>query len=500
MTPRIGWKQRGAGGMMLLLLGSGAFAPSGTLSGQQAPPAPAGRPGPGPGPGPGPAPDASSAQPTATATAPAQVSASARRVYEQARAQLLQVRTLLKGQDSQKSVGSGFLVTDEGHIITNYHVVSSAALEPERYRLVYSTADRTEGPLQLLAFDAIHDLALVKPADTAALAGRAPLRFRSRANVLAQGERIYSLGNPLDVGFAVIEGTYNGLVERSFYDTIFFAGSLNAGVSGGPTLDDNGQVIGVNVAARRDGEQVSFLVPAAFAEDLLQRARQAPPIAKPAHAELTNQLMAHQAELTTRFLAQPWRNAGHAQYVIPLAQEQFMRCWGGSTAADEKGLEYELSNCHMESSIFVSDWLTTGSLSVRHEAYDGRKLGTLRFAAKYSQSFANEDFSDRADKHRTVPQCHERYIDRNGLPMRAVLCMRAYKRLTGLYDLSVLVATVDAPIAGVQGRFDAEGVSFDNALALSDHYLKGFGPAGKQTTQARPAAPPAPQAAAGGAR
>ena len=57
---------------------------------------------------------------------------------------------------------------------------------------------------------------------------------------MSQGERIYSLGNPLDVGFAVIEGTYNGLVERSFYPTIFFAGSLNPGVSGGPTLDQQG--------------------------------------------------------------------------------------------------------------------------------------------------------------------------------------------------------------------------------------------------------------------
>jgi serine protease Do len=64
-------------------------------------------------------------------------------------------------------------------------------------------------------------------------------------------------------------------------------------------------------------------------------------------------------------------------------------------------------------------------------------------------------------------------------------CVRAYKKLTGLYDLSVLVATVDAPISGVQGRFDAEGVSFDNALKLSDHYLKGFGRAGgKQTARA----------------
>jgi hypothetical protein len=130
------------------------------------------------------------------------------------------------------------------------------------------------------------------------------------------------------------------------------------------------------------------------------------------------------------------------------------------------------------------------------------------FAARYSASFANESFDDHADKHRTVPQCHERFIDRGGLPMRAVLCMRAYKKLTGLYDLSVLVATVDAPRTGVQGRFDAEGVSFDNALALSDHYLKGFGWARKDAaTPAAPAnpappSPPGPQAAAttGGAR
>ncbi len=76
---------------------------------------------------------------------PAPISASAQRVYEDARAQLLQVRTLLKGQDTQASVGSGFVVSDQGHIITNYHVVSQAALQPERYRLVFSTSDRTRG-------------------------------------------------------------------------------------------------------------------------------------------------------------------------------------------------------------------------------------------------------------------------------------------------------------------------------------------------------------------
>src|SRR5262245_9739816 len=248
---------------------------------------------------------------------PTVVSASAQRVYDNARSRLFQVRTLLKGQDSQASVGSGFLVSREGHIVTNYHVVSQAALQPERYRLVYSTADRAEGPLQLLAFDAIHDLAIVKPATPGALDGREPLHFRPKTTALAQGERIFSLGNPLDVGFAVIEGTYNGLVERSFYPTLFFAGSLNPGVSGGPTLDQQGQVIGVNVAARTDREKVSFLVPAEFAVDLLGHGRDVAPMTEAAYPELTKQLTAHQAALSDRFLAQPWRNAGHQRYRIP---------------------------------------------------------------------------------------------------------------------------------------------------------------------------------------
>jgi hypothetical protein len=425
------------------------------------------------------------AQPPDSPPAPepaAPVSASAQRVYDEARSQLFQVRTLLKGQDSQASVGSGFLVTEQGHIITNYHVVSQAALQPERYRLVYSTADRTEGPLQLLAFDAIHDLAIVKPAAPDALTGRRPLRFRPQTAPLAQGERIYSLGNPLDVGFAVIEGTYNGLVERSFYPTIFFAGSLNPGVSGGPTLDQQGQVIGINVAARTDGEQVSFLVPAQFAANLLEQKKAASPITAPAYPELTSHLIAHQAALSERFLAQPWRSAGHPHYRIPVPQEEFMRCWGRSTPADTKGLEYQRSDCQMDTRIFVSGWLTTGSITVRHEAYDGSKLGIVRFADRYSDSFQNEGFGGPENQHQTAPQCHERYVSSSGPPLRAVVCMTAYKKLQGLYDVSALVATLDSPRIGVQGRFDARGVSFDNALKLTRHYLEGYGWSNGQTS------------------
>ncbi|MBC7955251.1 MAG: trypsin-like peptidase domain-containing protein, partial [Cytophagales bacterium] len=413
--------------------------------------------------------------PVAPAESPASapVSLSARKVYEQARSQLVQIRTVLKGQASQTSVGSGFLVSSQGHLITNFHVVSEAALKPERHELVSVTADGREAPVQILMLDVLHDLALLKMSGSKPSTGYDALSFRPESQKFSQGERMYSLGNPLDVGFAVIEGNYNGLVERSFYPQIFFAGSLSGGMSGGPALDQEGRVIGVNVARRVDGEQVSFLVPAAFASALLARGREAAPLKGEAWPIVAAQLMEHQNALTQRFIAQGWKPGTHPRYTVPVPPDRFMRCWGSSEPSRTGGLDFERSDCVMDTRVFVGDF-NTGTLATRHEAYDGSKLGSLRFAAQYSASFRNEGFGRLGPLHQTKPQCHEDFVDRKGLVLRAVVCLRAYKKLPQLYDVSVLVATLDQPQAGVQGRFDAQGVSYASAMKLSQHYLEAY--------------------------
>lgn len=415
----------------------------------------------------------SAASAAAAQEPPAPITGAGQRIYERTRPLLLQVRTLLKTQDSQSSVGSGFLVDAAGHLITNYHVVSQYALQPGRHRLVYASVDGKQGALQLLAFDVVNDLALLKPVDPGPLGGRGAVALRPENLTLPRGARIFALGNPLDVGFAVAEGSYNGPVERSFLETLFFGGSLSAGMSGGPALDEQGRLIGVNVAARRDGEQVSFLVPARPVRALIERGRGAAPITTPAWAEITRQLLAHEALLTQRFIGQPWRGAGHPRYAIPVPQEAFMRCWGRGSAQAARGLQFERSDCEMDSRIFVNGSLLTSYLTVRHEAYDGSKLGPLRFAERYSDSFRNE-LMGRDDRNRTAPRCVERLVDRDGLALKAVICMRAYKKLEGLYDLAVLVATLDASQSGVQGRLDALGFSAASAQRLAQHYLDGF--------------------------
>jgi len=420
-----------------------------------------------------PSPTGSAATAAAAVSAPTQpLSHDAQRAYEGARDKLVQIRTLLRNSDTQASVGSGFFVSSSGLIITNFHVASQIALEPQRYRGVYVPVDGKEAPVQLLAFDVQHDLALLR-VQTPGAAEYPALNFRGKAAPLARGERIYSLGNPKDIGFAVTEGTYNGLVQRSFYPRIFFGGTINPGMSGGPVLDDNGQVIGVNVSKRMDGEQLSFLVPAEFAQALLERAATAQPITKAAHAEVTRQLLVHQELLTQQFLKNPLKAQKYAGYSVPVPDDTMARCWGSGRDADNKAFDLERTDCQLDSYVFAGE-ANTGFIHLRYEAYDAPKFDALRFANLQSRNFSNESFGGSNSRKMTDPECSERYIDRQGMAMRAVLCMSAYRKLAGLYDMSVLVVSLNRPTQAVQGRLDARGVSFANGLKLAAHYLDAF--------------------------
>jgi len=148
--------------------------------------------------------------PSAIVSAPS----AAQRIYAAAPPRLLQFRTLVAGVEQKSSTGSGFLVAADGLAITNYHVVSQVALDPKTYRLEYTAADGNRGDARLLAIDLANDLAVVDlnkhdmpffAFDEAAMASGLP-----------KGERLYSMGNPLDLGFTINEGIYNGLVERSY--------------------------------------------------------------------------------------------------------------------------------------------------------------------------------------------------------------------------------------------------------------------------------------------
>jgi serine protease Do len=205
--------------------------------------------------GPRPGPRAGTPHPP-PAAAPAQISRDAQRAYETTRDKLVQIRTLLRNSNTQASVGSGFFVSPTASSSPTSTWPASSRWSPSATAASTCrwTARRRSRAAGLRRAQRPGPAARENPGH-----GRTPqLAFRGADRPLARGERIYSLGNPLDIGFAVTEGTYNGLVQRSFYPRIFFGGALNPGMSGGPALDDAGQVVGINVSKRLDGDLLSF--------------------------------------------------------------------------------------------------------------------------------------------------------------------------------------------------------------------------------------------------
>ena len=397
-------------------------------------------------------------------------SSAAQHLYAAAKNDILQVRSLLRSGRTQSSVGSGFLIGASNLVVTNYHVVSQFALDPDTYVGEWVDTSGQRGNVELLAVDVLHDLAVL----CVNRSGTGFFKMPEPLARLAQGQYLYSLGNPLDLGFAISEGAYNGVIARSFYDQLMFTGPINAGMSGGPSVTVDGAVAGVNVSKRLDGELVSFLVPARFAQALLKQvATQTRPPAD-FTAVVTAQLLQHQRAMVDQLLATPLALKPMAPYRVPVRESEQMRCWGRSNVKADKPFAVDDANCSMESAIFVSGALQTGQISIRHQLLRATGLDQLRFAQLASASFRNENFGSNKDSRLTGPSCTEQFVRSQDVPLRAVLCVRAYRKFAGLYDFALLTASTDQPLISLQSRLDARGVSYENGLRLTRAFLAAF--------------------------
>lgn len=399
-------------------------------------------------------------------------SSAAQKLYSAAKNDLLQIRMLLKNGRSQSSVGSGFMVGTSNLVLTNYHVVSQMAIDPDVYIGQYVDTDGKSGPIELLAVDVLHDLAVVRIKNRV---GTGFFNVPEQAVKLTQGQYLYSLGNPLDLGFAISEGSYNGIVSRSFYDQLMFTGPINSGMSGGPSVTVGGQVAGVNVSKRRDGELVSFLVPVRYAQELLKKVatQTAPP--KDFNPLIGEQLLAHQRAMIDRLLDAPLELKTMGPYVVPVRESEQVRCWGRSNVKAEAIFTADTMACSMESAIFVSESQQTGHVSMTHQYVRSASLDPVRFAALASTLFKADNLGNNKSARLTGPICTEKFVKTTTLPLRAVTCVRAYRKFAGLYNFTLLTASTDNAKASLQSRLDLSGVSYDNGVRGTRAFLQALG-------------------------
>jgi serine protease Do len=168
----------------------------------------------------------------------------------------------------QKSLGSGFIISDEGYILTNNHVVSGA----DEIKVKLSDGREFKGDIK--GFDAKLDLALIKITAKDHL----PLATLGDSDTIEIGEWVMAIGNPFGLAQTVTAGIISaqGRVIGSgpYDDFIQTDASINPGNSGGPLFNAKGEVIGINTAIVAGGQGIGFAIPINMAKSIIPQLKE----------------------------------------------------------------------------------------------------------------------------------------------------------------------------------------------------------------------------------
>jgi len=184
---------------------------------------------------------------------------------------------LIPGQKKkiEQNIGSGFIISVDGLIITNKHVVSDAEAS---YQVL--TNDKNKYNVEKIYRDPLNDLAILKISSTTFNSPK-PLKL-GNSSKLKLGQLVIAVGTPLGeftntVTSGIISGLGRGITAGSPFqgyvekldNVIQTDAAISPGNSGGPLLNSKGEVIGVNTAIAQEGQNIGFAIPANVVSDLI---------------------------------------------------------------------------------------------------------------------------------------------------------------------------------------------------------------------------------------
>lgn len=378
---------------------------------------------------------------------------------------ILKVQVMESGSSAKASIGTGFFVGPDGLMMTNYHVIADAVQEPENYRVEVMDTAGVATAATVIAVDVVHDLAMLRTEV-------APREHFTLAPVsVRQGDRLYSLGHPSDLGLSIVEGTYNGNLRHTLYPKIHFTGSINPGMSGGPTITEAGQVVGVNVSTM--GEQRGFLVPRDEAAALLARVRM--PGFTPSDdmlGDIARQLTEYQEAYLAPLFAEEPSLVDVGRFRVVTEPLPVFRCWGDADRSPERTYERYWHRCSTDDEVFIAGDQRSGVVEIEHEVLATAELGSARFAALVSRRFAGDNTPGGREKHVTPWRCATRNVRTSGATTRSVLCLRRLRKLGALYDASFKVAVLGGRDTALISTLTLTGASYAHIERLTMRYLE----------------------------
>jgi S1-C subfamily serine protease len=387
-------------------------------------------------------------------------------IYQLNQDRVVQVRVLNRETGKKSSIGSGFIVGDGRQLATNYHVISQIVLEPERFYISYISNDGTEGELTLVALDVAHDLALLGAEQTLGDAIQmSPLPPR--------GAPIFAMGNPLDLGLSIAVGTNGGILNQTDDSRILFSGSLNPGMSGGPTFNEFGEAIGINVATARN--DISFIVPSRFLTELIERSTSENYADNvDLKEEVARQVIAYENRYIEQLLASDWQELNLRQFQLPGVISPTVRCWDNSAKlnAVARYKRYQI-RCANQNHVYLdADNHFVGRLSYEYYWLESDELNPVQFYNLYESLNKDQIETKPGREIASNFNCETWFIEVSTQEMKANLCRREYLDYPGMSDVLFTAALTGHANKGFFVTLIMTGVSFDSALPLIQKFLE----------------------------
>jgi hypothetical protein len=389
-------------------------------------------------------------------------------IYQMHEDNVFQIQVLNRETGKKSSIGSGFIFGNGRQVATNFHVISQIITEPERFYISYLSKDGRSGALKLLGLDIAHDLAL--------LGSELPLGQANKTSELPpKGSTIFAMGNPHDLGLTIAVGTNGGILNQTDDSRILFSGSLNPGMSGGPTYNDNGEVIGINVATAQNA--ISFIVPSLYLNRLIEKSKNEPLAANQnLKTEVTQQLIAYENNYVRGILDHDWPKIQLRKLSLPGAISPTVRCWDNSQKLAEKVRykRYQI-NCANQNQVYLdSRNKFVGNLNYHYFWLESDELNTLQFYNLY-QKLNEAKIGGRASPEVLSNfHCKTWFVDVSQQSFKTSLCRREYVEYEGLSDILFTAALTGHDNKGFFIRLTMTGIDYDASFPLIQKFMEGI--------------------------
>jgi len=172
----------------------------------------------------------------------------------------------------QRSLGSGFIISSDGFIVTNNHVVDGAS--SIKVNIIGDADHEKSYDAEVIGTDKETDLALLKIKADSAL----PTLAFGDSDAMKVGQWVMAIGNPFGLDHTVTAGIVSAKgrsIGAGPYDNFIQTdASINPGNSGGPLINLDGEVIGINTAIIASGQGIGFAIPSRLAKQVIEQLKE----------------------------------------------------------------------------------------------------------------------------------------------------------------------------------------------------------------------------------